>query len=548
MVLVRDVSHAVQIADQPVVNLCVVFDVDTGLVLGITAQPTRRDACRTAFHSALTTRAVAAPFPPGPPARVLCTDADFNDVGDELVAMLGPGAPTPEVIVPGREAEDIVDSFIGRLTGREQPVDPPEPADWQHLIDLTRAYAEAQPWADPSTQRLDLNLSLTVDGELTNYVPVILGHDRIQLGLVLYPGIEMPESVTSWKPGQDVQMPDGTLMCYLEPPEETPRESVDKAVRYGWAPGAELFPIFASIVPNGLGDISRREARHLALATAAVLQHRSKPDAEYESTGTMAFPDGRYGEYSITSQPVMTLEDAVRTAARTGDPHDVLELLLSAADSDLFQFDTPSPLLPRRDDVVTYRVRIDLKGAKPPCWRRLELASDLMLDELHDVLQTAFAWFGGHLHQFAAGGSSFYDPKSQQYLTEYDIDEGEEGIAERDVRLDELLVDAGDRLFYLYDFGDHWEHVIKLEAVLPRDPEAPRAVCTKGRRPSPPEDCGGIDGYELLTAANDRSNPRHKQALDSLRDAYGPGFDPAEFSPIPLDMKSINSALRAMFD
>ena len=550
MVMVRDVSHAVQIVDEPVMILCVVFDVDTGLVLGIAAQPNRGDACRTAFHTALTTPAVSAPFPPGPPGRVLCSPADLNDVGEELVALIGTDAPTPEAVVPGPEAEDIVDSFIGRLAGRMQPAEPPQPADWRHLVELTHAYATAQPWTDPSTHRLDLSLSITVDGELTQYVPVVLGHDRIQLGLVLYPGTQMPEAVTSWRPGQDLDMPGGTLMCYLEPPGETPREAVDKAARYGWPPDAEIFPIFAAIAPNGLADISRREARHITLATAAVLQHGGADEESEEASGTMEFPDGRYGEYTLTSGSVTTLEDAVRAAARTGDPRDVLELVLGAAGPgrDVFELAPTSPLRPRRDDVVTYRVRIDLKGAKPPCWRRMELASDLMLDELHEVLQAAFTWFDAHLHQFAAGGSSFYDPASEQYLTEYEIEEDEEGIAERDVRLDELLVDAGDRLFYMYDFGDGWEHVIKLEAVLPRDPQAPRAVCTKGRRPSPPEDCGGIPGYELLAAAHDRSNPRHREALDSLREAYGPGFDPADFRPIPLDVESINGVLRDLFD
>jgi len=34
----------------------------------------------------------------------------------------------------------------------------------------------------------------------------------------------------------------------------------------------------------------------------------------------------------------------------------------------------PSRRRPRRPDVVTYRVRIDLKGTRPPLWRRLEAA------------------------------------------------------------------------------------------------------------------------------------------------------------------------------
>ena len=43
----------------------------------------------------------------------------------------------------------------------------------------------------------------------------------------------------------------------------------------------------------------------------------------------------------------------------------------------------------RRTQPVTYQVRVDLDGAKPPIWRRLLLSSELMLDELHAVLQQA---------------------------------------------------------------------------------------------------------------------------------------------------------------
>jgi hypothetical protein len=55
-------------------------------------------------------------------------------------------------------------------------------------------------------------------------------------------------------------------------------------------------------------------------------------------------------------------------------------------------------------------------------------------------------------------------------------------------------------------------------------------------------------GYELVTAANDSTNPGHHQALELLRDTYGPGFDPSEFSPVPFDLESVNGALRDLFD
>jgi len=174
----------------------------------------------------------------------------------------------------------------------------------------------------------------------------------------------------------------------------------------------------------------------------------------------------------------------------------------------------PSRRRPRRPDVVTYQVRIDLKGTKPPVWRRLELASDLFLNEVHGIIQTAFDWADAHLHHFASG--SGYSSYAEDYLCPYEVEEGKVGIPQNEVRLDEVLVDIGDKLFYVYDYGDNWEHIIKLEAILPRDDSTPEAVCTAGRRPSPPEDCGGVRGYEKITAATDSTHPKNFFDVDEV--------------------------------
>ncbi len=202
----------------------------------------------------------------------------------------------------------------------------------------------------------------------------------------------------------------------------------------------------------------------------------------------------------------------------------------------------PSARRPRRDDVVTLRVRVDLQGTKPPLWRRLEVASDMLLSELHEVLQIAFGWTDSHLHRFSSG-TSIYDRSAESYLMPFEVDEGEEGVPEHEVRLDELLVDVGDRLTYGYDFGDDWMHTVKLEAVLPRANDAPRAVCTAGRRPGPPEDCGGVGGYEMWCAATDVTHPHHALALADVTDMVGPEADLADYAPTPFDIDEINGVL-----
>ncbi|MGW0003169.1 plasmid pRiA4b ORF-3 family protein [Nocardia grenadensis] len=204
--------------------------------------------------------------------------------------------------------------------------------------------------------------------------------------------------------------------------------------------------------------------------------------------------------------------------------------------------DVPSARRLRRSTPVTYRIRIDLLHAKPPAWRRVEVASDMFLDELHEVIQASFHWYDCHLHQFASSGDHFADD-AELYLCPYQVEEGDPGVPEEQVRLDEVLVDAGDAMSYWYDFGDDWMHVLKLEAVLPRADDAPRARCTAGRQPSPAEDCGGIPGYELFTAACDPGHRRHQQALAEVREWYGEHFDLDSYAPVPFDLDEINAAL-----
>ena len=187
--------------------------------------------------------------------------------------------------------------------------------------------------------------------------------------------------------------------------------------------------------------------------------------------------------------------------------------------------------------MVTYRIRVDLDGAKPRIWRRLELASDLTLDQLHDIVQTAMGWTDSHLHEFASGDNPT-DRRAEHYRPQESLEEGLPGVDEVSVRLDEVLVETGDRLFYNYDFGDDWAHTLRLEAVSPREPERPWAVCLAGAGACPPEDCGGIWGYhDLLETLRQPVDEDNEELLEWV----GPDFDPGRF-----DVEDVNSALVEM--
>jgi hypothetical protein len=218
----------------------------------------------------------------------------------------------------------------------------------------------------------------------------------------------------------------------------------------------------------------------------------------------------------------------------------LLEALLGGQVSSIFerlQADQEPTLHPVPAEVRGYRVRLDLRGAKPPVWRRLELPGDLTLPRLHEVIQAAMGWTDTHLHRFRTGG----DHRSPYFITAFDVDEGEDGVLEDDIRLDQTVAAEGDHLWYEYDFGDGWDHVLRVEAVLDEPPASVR--CMGGRMACPPEDCGGLGGYEEL-AAWVRSGYDDSLLPEVFDDAaHAHGWLPLEWHPDHFDIEETRAAL-----
>jgi hypothetical protein len=154
----------------------------------------------------------------------------------------------------------------------------------------------------------------------------------------------------------------------------------------------------------------------------------------------------------------------------------------------------------------TYQIKVTLKGSKPPIWRRLLVPSSITLSKFHHVLQIAMGWTNSHMHQFVAGDRFYGEP---------DPDFESHVIDGRNVRLDRLLNREKDTITYEYDFGDGWEHKIELEKVQPFDPEVSLPICVTGRLACPPEDVGGIWGYQnFLRAVQEPSHAEHREYLE----------------------------------
>lgn len=177
-----------------------------------------------------------------------------------------------------------------------------------------------------------------------------------------------------------------------------------------------------------------------------------------------------------------------------------------------------------------HRLKVTLRGVRPPVWRRIEVGSDFTLGSLAPVLEAATGWDGSHLHAFDAGGVRYQ--AHDEFLHDH------RGVRSEDTaRVCDVLPAVGAKMRWEYDFGDGWEHDVVVEAIEALRVGQVVPACVGGARACPPEDCGGAWGYaELLEARSDRNHPRHEDSSEWL---------PASFDPEAFDAGAANRAMQA---
>lgn len=163
---------------------------------------------------------------------------------------------------------------------------------------------------------------------------------------------------------------------------------------------------------------------------------------------------------------------------------------------------------------------IALRDVRPPVWRRIRVG-DVTLEGLHAAIQAAMGWHDKHRHCFQVGETWYGRPGT---LDDQPFAAGLGDSA--GVTLSSLLAgDAMPRFTYLYDMGDRWEHEVTFEGFA--EVAGPTAACLAGARACPPEDCGGVGGYEyLLEILGDPDHSEHLDVVESLGN-----FDPDVFDP-----------------
>ncbi|MBN2983229.1 plasmid pRiA4b ORF-3 family protein [Cohnella algarum] len=183
---------------------------------------------------------------------------------------------------------------------------------------------------------------------------------------------------------------------------------------------------------------------------------------------------------------------------------------------------------------MNYICLIELNDVTPKIWRKFQFHPNITFEQLHHILQFVMGWENDHLYEFEIKGRRIGE---QNAFSGMFFGNNNEAAAESEI-VSAHLKRKNAKLKYLYDFGDGWEHTITL--IDPKAPplnDASYPVCLEGARCCPPEDVGGVPGYEfMLEVLDDPEHPEYEHMTDWL----GEDYDPERFS-----IDAVNELLRS---
>ena len=184
----------------------------------------------------------------------------------------------------------------------------------------------------------------------------------------------------------------------------------------------------------------------------------------------------------------------------------------------------------RRKAKYVYQLLVTLAESAPRIWRQISVPGNLTLSDLDRVIQLAMGWTNSHLHQFVVEGVRYGLP-DDEWQDEQPL------LSDAEITIDDAIGDRVKDFLYEYDFGDGWEHQVTVQLLmLPAEERNSWPMCLGGANACPPEDVGGISGYDEFVMAI--RSPGHDEH-DAMWRWWGGPFDPESF-----DINSANRAIR----
>lgn len=177
------------------------------------------------------------------------------------------------------------------------------------------------------------------------------------------------------------------------------------------------------------------------------------------------------------------------------------------------------------------QLKISLKGSNPRIWRRFLVEDSISFHRLHVIIQKVMGWENYHLYEFGVNNTQLGQIDLDALDSNPELEDSEK------IQLSEYINEKKQKISYLYDFGDNWEHLVVVEKILEKDNSQRYPICLDGERNGPPEDAGGTWGYsDKLKIRKNKNHPRYKELIVEW---LGEDFDPEKF-----DLDEINKKLQ----
>jgi hypothetical protein len=182
-----------------------------------------------------------------------------------------------------------------------------------------------------------------------------------------------------------------------------------------------------------------------------------------------------------------------------------------------------------------WRCQIELLDSEPLIWRTFQVPSDRTLAEFHTLLQLIMGWQNRHSYYFELEGALGGDRSTATVVKHrYGSTELPDIQDPASLTLNQLDLVPGAKFLYMYDLQSGWLHRLTFTGPVPA---SPTTLCLDGAMACPPEDSGGVWGYEdLLDRLTDVDEPDYEALLNSV----GLDFDPDYFK-----VAEVNQRLQA---
>lgn len=193
-----------------------------------------------------------------------------------------------------------------------------------------------------------------------------------------------------------------------------------------------------------------------------------------------------------------------------------------------------------------FQLKITLNHSKPSIWRRVLVPADYTFFDLHCAIQSAMGWTDSHLHAFYIEGQK----EKERIMIKFPDREGDDfyGSKPFDERTERIADYFGKKIkqcVYCYDFGDNWDHAVLFEKKLLPDLTTVYPKCLAGKGACPPENCGGVWGYDdLKKNIKNPKHPEHGEILEWLCIEDQSEFDSLAFNPDEVEFENPKQRLK----